>query len=405
MPVKDARPSAPSMMSIGLRMPPACSSWGSIRATRPGEKGGTSSPLAVRRSAATEPWPPPSAITATRRPRARGERTNARQASTSSPGRVDAHDARLAAGGGDHGVVRDERARVRGGAARARGRAPAVEQDHGLLPRGRARGLDERAAVGDVLGVDRDRARGLVAGEVLHQVGQAHVGLVADRGEAREAEPAALEQHAELDREVARLRDQANRPVRVVVGRDVELRERVVDADAVGPEHDGARLAHVCDERALPDAAGIAPLGEPRRDHDQRARTLGERLLDGLLEARLGHRDDDGLDRLAHLGEAREQRMPVDLAPATVDQVHGAAVRAAQRGASQPVAPLARIGRRAEYGDRGRGEERLEVARFRHSSPFAIAREMIRRWISELPSQISWSLASRNHFSTGYSRE
>ncbi len=30
---------------------------------------------------------------------------------------------------------------------------------------------------------------------------------------------------------------------------------------------------------------------------------------------------------------------------------------------------------------------------------------MIRRWMSEVPSSISSSLASRIHFSTGYSRE
>ena len=190
-------------------------------------------------------------------------------------------------------------------APRAPGRrAPAVEQDHGLLGRSRAGGLDEGPAVGDVLGVDRDRARGLVPGEVLHQVGQADVGLVADRGEAREPEPAALEQHAELDREVARLRDQPDGAGGVVVGRDVELGERVVDADAVGAEHDRARGAHALDQRPLAHAARLAPLGEPGGDHDQRARALLERLVDGLLEAGLGHRDDDGLDLPAGLGEA-----------------------------------------------------------------------------------------------------
>ena len=86
MPVNDASPSAPSMMSIGLLTLPARSSWGSMRATSAAEKAGTSRPLALTRSAATEPWPPPSAITAMRRPRARGERTNAWQASTRSPG-------------------------------------------------------------------------------------------------------------------------------------------------------------------------------------------------------------------------------------------------------------------------------------------------------------------------------
>ena len=185
----------------------------------------------------------------------------------------------------------------------------------------------------------------------------------------------------------------------------MELREGVVDADAVRAEHDRARRAHALDQRALAHAARLAFLGESRGDHDQGARALGERFLDRLLEPGLGHGDDDRLDLPAGIGEACEQGMPVDLAAAAVDQVHRTAVGAAQGVARQPVAPLARIGRCAQHGDRARCEQRLEVARCRHSSPLAIAREMIRRWMSELPSQISCSFASRNHFSTGYSRE
>ena len=376
-----------------------------MRATSASENTGTSNPLAVEQVGRHRAVPAAVGDHRDAAP-ACARRAHERLAGVDQLARrVDPHDARLAAGRRDHGVARDERAGVRGGTAGARCRAPAVEEDHGLLGGRRAGGLDEGAPVGDVLGVDRDRARGLVPGQVLHEVGQADVGLVADRGEAREPEAAALEQHAELDREVARLRDQADGPRGVVVRRDVELRERVVDADAVGAEHHRARGAHALDQRVLARAARLALLGEPGGDHDEGARALLERLLDGLLEAGLGHRDDDGLDLPAGLGEARQQRMPVDLAAAAVDQVHRAAVRAAQGVARQPVAPLARIGRRAQHGDGARREQRLQIARSRHSSPLAIAREMIRRWMSELPSQISCSFASRNHFSTGYSRE
>ena len=40
-----------------------------------------------------------------------------------------------------------------------------------------------------------------------------------------------------------------------------------------------------------------------------------------------------------------------------------------------------------------------------HAPTRARSRAMISRWMSDVPSQISSSFASRNHFSTGYSRE
>jgi hypothetical protein len=40
-----------------------------------------------------------------------------------------------------------------------------------------------------------------------------------------------------------------------------------------------------------------------------------------------------------------------------------------------------------------------------HASQRRMPREMISRWMSEVPSSISSSFASRIHFSTGYSRE
>ena len=178
------------------------------------EKAGTSRPLAVTRSAATEPCPPPSAITAMRRPRARGERTKAWQASTSSPG-----ESTRTMPASRQAAAITASLETSAPVCEAAPRAPAAERP--LLSRitgfwrgGGARGLDEGAPVGDVLGVDGDRARRLVAGQMLDELGQADVGLVADRGEARQPEAAALEQHADLEREVAGLRDQAHRPAR-----------------------------------------------------------------------------------------------------------------------------------------------------------------------------------------------
>jgi hypothetical protein len=71
-----------------------------------------------------------------------------------------------------------------------------------------------------------------------------------------------------------------------------------------------------------------------------------------------------------------------------------ASIRASQeRMAEHREAVLRSVATLRRIADKRRGRQR--------SSP----REMISRWMSEVPSSISSSLASRIHFSTGYSRE
>ena len=74
---------------------------------------------------------------------------------------------------------------------------------------------------------------------------------------------------------------------------------------------------------------------------------------------------------------------------------------AAKRPESKPVPPLRRVVRGPEDRDGTGVEERPEVP----AQDSRRRREMMRRWMSEVPSSISSSLASRIHFSTGYSRE
>ena len=265
MPVNEARPSAPSMMSIGIGDASGALQLGlDARHELIGEGGhleaaGGDEVGRDRAVAAAVGDHRDTAPVCARRAHERlaGVDELAR--------RVDPDDARLAAGSGDHRVARDQRAGVGGRATSPGGRAAAVEQDHGLLRVGRACGLDERAPVGHVLGVDGDRARRLVPGEVLDQLGQPYVGLVADRGEAREPEAAALEQHAELEREIAGLRDQPDRAARIVVRGHVELGQRVEHPDAVRAEHDRARIAHALDQRPLAQRGPPRPSRPGRR--------------------------------------------------------------------------------------------------------------------------------------------
>ena len=65
--------------------------------------------------------------------------------------------------------------------------------------------VDEPPAVDDVLGVDRDRARAGVVHARMHQLDHGEVGLVAQRDEPRDPQPALDEQRREVEDQVAAL--------------------------------------------------------------------------------------------------------------------------------------------------------------------------------------------------------
>src|SRR5207247_11300716 len=147
----------------------------------------------------------------------------------------DAHDAGRTTGGIDRGEVADERAGMRAGGAETACALSDREQHDGLA--GLLRGTRERAPVAKVLDVERDQVRAVVSRELLEQLGRFEIGLIAERREAREAEPFAVGEQPELEREVAALRDQPDRAGRKVnPRREVELRISVVDAEAVRAE-------------------------------------------------------------------------------------------------------------------------------------------------------------------------
>ena len=181
---------------------------------------------------------------------------------------------------------------------------------------------------------------------------------------------------------------------------ELELRAGIVDAEAVGPDENGPRRAHALDDGQLARSPLVTHLPETGADQDDPLGARVERRLHRLLDSCGRDGDDDQLGRLRQLGERRVRLPPEDLAALAVDEVDGAAAFALDRPAREPEAPLAGDRRGTENGDRARVEEGREVAA--HFSRF---REMIRRWMSEVPSSISSSLASRIHFSTGYSRE
>ena len=172
-----------------------------------------------------------------------------------------------------------------------------------------------------------------------------------------------------------------------------------------GPSISGAGSAHAIAQRELARTTRRVALAEAGGDHDERARAGLERRVDGVLERRARAPPRRRGRPRPRARAARRAAAAEQLAAARVDQVHGAPVGALERGLGEPVAPRLRVGRGSGDGDRARREERLEVAPVVTLRPAPDRAQMIRRWMSDVPSQISSSFASRNHFSTGYSRE
>ena len=120
-------------------------------------------------------------------------------------GRGHAQDARRAAGRVDRGGVARKRTRVRQRSAGARG-AAARSKQHDLLAGGE-RGLPARAKARPSRKSSQYTAitRLVVVGERLDELGHLDVGLVAERGEAGDAEAVLARQQAQLDRQIAAL--------------------------------------------------------------------------------------------------------------------------------------------------------------------------------------------------------
>ena len=227
--------------------------------------------------------------------------------------------ARRARSGRDHGRARDQRPGVRPRGARARlGRADG-EQHDGLFGGGGR--VHEGAPVAEVLGVDGDHLGRLVLGERGDELRKVDVGLVPDRGEPREAELDRAREDAELEGEVAALRDQADRALRELVRGDAEVGARVEDAEAVRPEQHRTGIAHPRDQRPLARLRLGAQLAEPGRDADQRPRAGGQGVVDGLLEGGRRDRDDHELGHPGKLAERPVRRPSEHAAAVSVHQV------------------------------------------------------------------------------------
>ncbi len=247
----------------------------------------------------------------------------------------------------------------------------------------------------------------VVLGEGGDQLGCFDVGLVSERGEAGETEPVVGCDQRELESEVAALGDEPDLTGRKLAPADVERGRRVVDAEAVRAEQDRTGGPDAIDDRLLAGAACVVLLAEPGGDADDRPGAGRKGAVHGFLEAGRRNGDDDELGRCRENVERAERGLTEDLSAAAVDEVDVPSGGAAERAAGESVAPFDRIVGRADDRHRARVEQRTKVARHRRCRRVhpSSRREMMSRWMSDVPSSISSSLASRIHFSTGYSRE
>src|SRR6476469_6426830 len=102
------------------------------------------------------------------------------------------------------------------------------------------RGRRQVSSLMKVFGVNSDHARWLVHRVRLDQLGHIEVGLVADGYETREPNARLGGDQSELDAEVAALRDQPDRPRSELARCQVQLADRVGDAETVRPHEQGS---------------------------------------------------------------------------------------------------------------------------------------------------------------------
>ena len=112
--------------------------------------------------------------------------------------------------------------------------------------------------------------------------------------------------------------------------------------------------------RSASSASRACPVVPGADGHDG-PRTRRQRIVDRRVQRGLGHADHDELDRLAQLAQGAQHRTAEHRLGPVVDEVHGAAVLAAQGAQSEPVPPLGRVVGGADDRDRGRREQALQA--------------------------------------------
>ena len=189
------------------------------------------------------------------------------------------------------------------------------------------------------------------------------IGLVAERDETGESESFAPQQQAELDTEVAALRDQSDRARLRRRAGDEQLRPGVRDPHAVRPQQPRPGCPHLRHDPRLALAADVSQFAETGRDRDQHPAPGRQCVVDRGLERRLRHRKDHQLRCLRQIGQGRVHPVTGDDPASLVDEVDAAPVGALEGIQRDPVAPLGRVVRGPHHRQRTWVEQLAEPSR------------------------------------------
>ena len=246
------------------------------------------------------PRPPAFVSTPTRRPRGSGWLESSAAASISSSSvrarRTPAWRKSASTARSERGERGGVRARGPGAGARAAG----LQREDRLVPGDALRDAGERARVAERLEVEQHEVGVVVLVPPLEQVVRRDIGLVPDRDEAGEAEPAARPP-PRAARARARRSGTRSRCARAAAAGAAKVASRCAaehgDAEAVRADEPRAVRAHEREQRVLALGALGARLGEARGDHAERADAGGERGLGRVEHVRAGHADHREVDR------------------------------------------------------------------------------------------------------------
>jgi hypothetical protein len=190
-------------------------------------------------------------------------------------------------------------------------RPPGLEHDHRLGRRDPRRGFHEPRTVPHRFEETGDEARVLVAGEILEQVGDLEIDLVADGDESTDADALLAELADDQSTVGAALRDHAH--VAGHVGQapeigSVEVRGARVHADAVGPHEPHAAGTGRVDECGLLGSSRGIHLAESRgQDHRGPGSARGE-SLHGIQHCPRGQADQRQIDSHGQVRHSRHGR-------------------------------------------------------------------------------------------------
>ena len=296
------------------------------RAGRPGSGSSSRSRDCEMRSAVSTPQPPAVVSTNTRGPRGSGWHGEAGRDLERLLDGGGAAQAGLTAHAVEDLVVGGERAGVRGCGALSAGGHPALQHDDRLLRRGRARLLEEAAAVGEPLDVDQAHVGcRIVDREVLEVVGDRGRRRVAGRNRAADADPGRSGIVQERLDEAARLASDGDPPGRRVRCDDLcaQRDRRRDDPLPVRPREQDAELGAEVGERALGAQALRPRLAEAGRADEGGLDALRRARAQELRQrcGRRAHEDQVG-DAVGNLVDRAERLLVEDGAALAIGEEH-----------------------------------------------------------------------------------